>query len=265
LKQKWFGLGAGNSSKKLLRKFLTLCAFVLLFCVLVFSLKTLEAAKFFSISTIELEINGENENRELFSFDVESLRKHLKKYENVNMWEVEVGEIGQKLSQIPWVEDFIVFKSWPNKIEIKLQMSPIAFSVQESQSTRIYFGNTRFTVVTQQNLSSNGLGNFPNLVTENAKLTEDVISSTYHTLSLLKNRKYVDPKNIKSIIWNAQKGFRLLLKEPKTEVLLGFLDEPERIERVTRVIDYLKEHQIEARVIDSNFTKKVLVRLRNQL
>jgi cell division septal protein FtsQ len=257
-------LGAGNVSKKTIRNSLTLIAFLLLLGALLFSVKTLEKLNFFSVSKIELEINGEEENRELLLSDIANLKKHLRKFENVNIWEVEVGEIGKKISQFAWVQDFTVLKSWPNTVEIKLQMAPVAFAVQEKQSLRLYFGNLRSTLISESDLSRDRYNNFPILVTEDSKLTDDVISSTYHTLSLLKHHKYFDLGNIKIITWNSHKGFGIRLKEPKTEVLLGFLDEPEKIDRVTRVIDYLKEHMIEARVIDSNFTKKVLVRLRNQ-
>jgi cell division septal protein FtsQ len=264
LKLKLSESGNGNKKWILLKSLVWIFSFLILSVLVLVAVESLVKSNFFNISKIDIILSGADQDRDLLSQELLKMNQEIEKFYGSNLWEVNVDQIGKSLMKSSWVGDFTIVKNWPNQLEIKIEISPILFVTKTKSKTYLFFNSQKRAHETHVDFEELSL-RFPELVTESDKLEEDVILSTYHALGLLKQRKHLSIQNIKKIYWNSRKGFRLQLREPNTEVLLGFLDEPDRLDRVTRVMDYLKEHKIEARVIDSNFTKKVLVRLRNQL
>ena len=62
--------------------------------------------------------------------------------------------------------------------------------------------------------------------------------------------------------YKEKEGFWLTLIRSGVEVRIGEELVPLKSARVSQVLDYLKSHQFEARVIDADLSQKVLVRLR---
>jgi hypothetical protein len=68
---------------------------------------------------------------------------------------------------------------------------------------------------------------------------------------------------ISEVRFDKHKGFELLLTNGWTRVNMGKEDFSRRVRFIERVLNYLQEHKMQARVIDARFSKKVVVRLRN--
>jgi cell division septal protein FtsQ len=219
---------------------------------------------FFNISKIDIILSGEDKDRDVLAQELLLMNQEIGKLYGTNLWEVDVDRIAQNLVKAPWIKEFTIVKNWPNQLKINIQTSPIIFVARSKSKSFLFFRSQKSGHQTNVDFAEL-CSRFPELVTDSGKLNEELILNTLHALSLLENQKHFSFQNIKKISWDSHKGFNVHLRDPNTEVLLGFLDEPDRLDRVTRVMDYLKEHKIEARVIDSNFTKKVLVRLRNRL
>jgi len=254
----------GNSDRKWFKRSYFLLSILILPALIITALHALSKSNFFNISKIDLVLTGEDLDRDLLRKDIVNLEGQIRNLSGLNLWQVDVDQIGRDLLKTPWINRFTVVKSWPNFLQIEIEMSPIIFFKKTKSHFEVFFGTHKFRRFGHE---KDGLltSRFPELVTYNEAINDEVIAHTYHVISLLKDKKYLSNNNIQTITLDSNKGYRIQLRDPNTEVLLGFVDEPDRLERVTRVIEYLKEHKIEARVIDSNFTKKVLVRLRNQL
>ena len=72
-------------------------------------------------------------------------------------------------------------------------------------------------------------------------------------------------KNIAEIHFDSTKGLVFQTVEPSLEVHLGEDQVGIKSARVNQVIDYIRNRNLQARVIDANLTKKVLVRLRKDI
>ncbi len=74
----------------------------------------------------------------------------------------------------------------------------------------------------------------------------------------------VSRASISEIHFIPEQGFALVLVGKGIHILLGEGEFKSKVNRVDQVLHYLNEHQIDGRVIDARFSKKVVVRLRNQ-
>ena len=70
-------------------------------------------------------------------------------------------------------------------------------------------------------------------------------------------------KNISELRFREKEGLRVLLNTG-LEVELGKEDILNKSMRVEKVLQYLKSNSITCRAIDASFSKKVVVRLRNE-
>jgi cell division protein FtsQ len=69
-------------------------------------------------------------------------------------------------------------------------------------------------------------------------------------------------KNISQIGYDPKEGFWVTLLQSGLRVKLGEEQFATKAARISQVIEYMDARQLEARVIDANLSKKVLVRLR---
>jgi hypothetical protein len=200
----------------------------------------------------------------VYESSMDAVYKMFKPLEGVNIWDIQTDAVAKKLWKLPWVKNFSIFKKWPNEIEVRIEVAPVLFIHYNKKQYRLFFEGYKwggFLDSKKPELDK------PLLVTESKNISDDIVTTTVYLLELLQKQKYLSVKNLEHIFWSPKKGYILQLKQPQTEVLLGFLDDgldESKLNRVTHVLDYLDQHKIEARVIDSNFTKKVVVRLRNQ-
>jgi cell division protein FtsQ len=69
-------------------------------------------------------------------------------------------------------------------------------------------------------------------------------------------------RNISELRYDPKEGFWATLIQSGIRVKIGEENIPLKSARVAQVIEYMETRQLEARVIDANLSKKVLVRLR---
>ncbi|HEY1080413.1 MAG TPA: cell division protein FtsQ/DivIB, partial [Bdellovibrio sp.] len=69
-------------------------------------------------------------------------------------------------------------------------------------------------------------------------------------------------KTISEIRYDSKEGFWMTLIKTGVQVKMGEDQMSLKAARVSQVVDYLESRQFDARVIDANLSKKVLVRLR---
>lgn len=229
----------------------------------VFSFLALNKGDFFKIENLEFSLEGPVNQQGYFEAQVKKTQQDFDGLIGSSIWDVSRKNIQEILLAKPWVEGFMLIKHWPSSIEVSIQISPVLFFISHKGKLRPYFANHQqggeVKDISELNIAPTiefqTSGNIDEPILRDAATLAQTISST----------NLMGHQNIEKIHWSKAKGFRAFLHSPKTEVLLGSADFIGRAERVTQVLEYLQRHQIEARVIDSNFTKKVLVRLRNQL
>ncbi|MDZ4662117.1 MAG: FtsQ-type POTRA domain-containing protein [Pseudomonadota bacterium] len=212
----------------------------------------------FGISKIQ--INSLNqETQAYFSYFKKEVEADLLPFQKQLLWQINIRDIMVKIKKEPWVQEARVRRVFPNKLEIDL-------GLQEVELVFISDRGDRYPISSEGNL-------LPKI---SEKLLPDV--------PLLRGRKFLDDAGLREdalllssqlpltgplsrpllseIYFNPKLGFELLLSESSFRVILGQDNYELKLKRVAKVIEYLNAKNIQGRVIDARYEKKILVRLR---
>jgi len=221
----------------------------------------------FKIKSTVIEESAESSGPEVF----DSLQSHAKeiaeKYHDQNIWWVDVSDIAQKIRALPGVKDVVVERQPPHQIKIILLPEPIRL-VYVTRQGQLYPITESATVL--KNFRSKIYPDVPitldEKVIKNSKIRAqavDLVSSLPPSGLLSRTSvaelKIASEKNKNS---NEQVDFWLTLIQPDVKVKINSKNAAVKAERVERVLDYTRKHNLHARVIDSEYSKKVVVKLR---
>ena len=194
-----------------------------------------------------------------FSFFKNEVEADLLPYQKRLLWQLNIRNIMAKIEKKPWVQEVRVRRVFPDKLEIDLGLQQVGLIFISDRGDRYP-------------ISSNG--NILPRISE--KLLPDV--------PLLRGRKFLDDADLREdalllssqlpttgplsrpllseIYFNPKLGFELLLSDSGFRIILGQDNYELKLKRVAKVIEYLTAKNIQGRVIDARYEKKILVRLR---
>lgn len=231
--------------------------FLLLLPLLIFgSFVALHREGFFSIREIHLGIADEQAMPLWLNSKWSEFSKDMEIFRDRDMWNLQLGEVTQKLSSYPWIQASEVSKSWPNSLQIKVRYKNlVAFAKTPkgrlvpllSDGSRLNFDSLPVSVslpVLSGNISIDD---------------KDQILEALQFISLAP-RPLAD--RISEIGFDPKEGYWTLILPFAVKIKWGFQATENRVLRVQKVLEYLDSRQLRARVIDANLSKKVVVRLR---
>lgn len=187
------------------------------------------------------------------------LESDIQKFKTKNIWNIDRLAVEGLFVDRPFIADFLVTKHWPNQLEVTLKMSKVILWMENNRGIRPLFDNQKWG----QYIKSTDQNFTPRWWIEHEESENNRLKIYDVTQALLKNKK-LNIQNIEKIMFTDTNNIKLSLKSKQTDILLTEADFTSQVERVTQVLEYLDRYQIEARVIDSQYTKKVLVRLRTR-
>lgn len=177
------------------------------------------------------------------------------------IWEISLSQLEETLEQDAWVQKTEVFRGLPNKLSVKI-FPKEAVALYVSPHGKVFP-----IAVDGSPLASVQITQAPDApITRQKSLfkDEDLRKKMALLVSFLIEGTSISRSNIKEISYKKDNGFELELMKPQLKVVLGHGNFHKRIQRVRRVLDYIEFHKLNGRVIDSTFSKKVLVRLRKE-
>ncbi|MDW8190487.1 MAG: hypothetical protein RMK80_05900 [Pseudobdellovibrionaceae bacterium] len=245
-KQKWFVWGVGN------------------IIVLFFSLSFLKEGDFFKISQVDVTFHGGEYLEDLYPGLKAEFEEKTRRWLGKDLWQVDLFWSG--ISPEFWMDDVEMRIMWPGRITLKVQVSEVLFIKKEGAKFIPFFSNSEWGPP----LGIKNLSEHWTIVEWEQKTDDDDDDDDQErwieVVSFFKNYLLKHPfsKSVKKIRYDREEGFILELMGGATSVLLGHQLSAERFDRVTQVITFLQLKKLEARVIDAEFDKKVLVKLRNQ-
>lgn len=181
-----------------------------------------------------------------------------------SLWELDIFEIEKDLENLSWVQNIVITRQFPDELHVEIEPKKIVANIMKSPSKvqPIAYDSSLLSEVEITKaplvpiLSSNAFSKSDDLrkkaldllmeLPREGAFSYDQISEVYPFRGDRKNDE-----------------FQILMKNTKALVLINTDNVPLKAARISRVIEYMDPAEMKGRVIDSNFSKKVLVRPRN--
>ncbi len=224
----------------------------------------------FKIQLALIEESPESQGREVFQNLSQEATEIARVYHQQNLWWVNVNEIATRIRSLPGVKDVVVERVPPQTLKIMIVPESIRF-MYVSRTGKLY-------PVTE---SSNVLKDFKSKQYPDVPITRDkniiqnskIRAQAVDLVSSLPSRGLFSTSSISELELdarsamkldseNSKRDFWLALIHPDVKVKMSSQNSSVKAERVERVLDYTLKHNLHARVIDSEYSKKVVVKLR---
>lgn len=212
----------------------------------------------------EIRINSQSDPTQKMAWmginsDIE---KSLHIYRNRSLWSLSLNEVKASLQKYPYLEEVQISKEWPHGLIVSFKLPRLELiKVLDRQRYQALAESGQWVgplVWTQ----------LPSLPwfrpSSNSKSKPLQIHSVLELLHSLPKEGPLRSSQISEIHYSESKGFSLSLMESDHEIFFGFEDFEVKALRTNQVLEFLQKRNLESRVIDATFSKKVLVRPRNQ-
>jgi cell division protein FtsQ len=217
----------------------------------------------FKIRDVRIEESPESAGHEVFENLSPRANEMVRGYLQQNIWWVNVSEIGKRIRSLPGVKNVVVERLPPNSIKVTVLPEQIRF---------LYVtGNGKFFPVTE---SSTVLRDFKSRFYPDSPITRDqkiiknskIRSQAVDLVSSLPPTGLFSQSTVAEIEFKknseGNSDFWLSLIQPDVKVKMNTENAAVKAERVARVLNYTHKHNLHARVIDAEYSKKVVVKLR---
>lgn len=236
-----------------------LTSFVVIPSIVLGTLYFLNTRGFFNLEKFELEV-AENPSIEKYLIPMrESLENQLKTYQGKSLWEIQMTQISQVLKKQRWIDSFKISRVWPDKLKVDIQPREIYFMFSTSK------GDLLPVVADGSFLPEVHYPATPDVAIvhgANFEKSAEMRKKVVKIISEIPKTGKFSPNNLAEIQYDTKEGFWMTLVQSGIKVKLG--DENKillKSQRVSQVLDYLEHRSLDAKVIDADLSKKVLVRL----
>jgi len=221
----------------------------------------LKDPNFFKVKEITYDVNVPPDERLVWSDEISKVESALKIFYDKSIWNVSMDELKSKLAPFTHLENTQVQRVWPSTIEVKYALPSLKaiYSINEK----------KFKILTEEGrwlgpLYWSRLPSLPWLRGHWVDHKPELITKVLELLGQLPDKGVLTPAQISEIQYNDIDGFLITLLKTGQQIRFGIENFELKSLRAVQVLEYLQSKGLESRVIDLNFSKKVLVRLRNQ-
>lgn len=233
-----------------------------IFCLGLLAIQVLiKEDSLFQIQTVEFDIRGNPDQMAAWKDLNEKVQKILQGYKGRSLMAVALGDIRKKLIQLSDVEDLQIYKSWPQTLKVQYSL-PSLRALSPIDRDRFRALSIRGTWIGP--LTWAQLPDLPWLRGSWIEKRPELLKEVLGLLNGLPAKGGVTFSRIAEVNYNDLDGFILTLVQTGQQIVFGQSDFEIKAHRTSQVLEYLQTKNLESRVIDANFSKKVLVRLRNQ-
>jgi cell division protein FtsQ len=215
----------------------------------------------FEVRSIPIEIVS-SDAHEVSSALSQELQKKLASdigtFEKHKIWEIDLGHLNGTITSEGWVKSVRITRLLPNSIHVQVAPKMPVLLFVSAQG--------RVMPVTDDASLLPSLGGLlpdaPLLRGEEFAGNVELRKKAIAFVRSLPTQGPLSPAHIAELSYNADQGYSLLLLPSKVVIKMGEDRVAIKAERVTQVLNYLNSKNLQVRVIDASFSKKVLVRLR---
>jgi cell division protein FtsQ len=223
------------------------------------SLWALNRNGFFNLDHIEIILTKNTDQPRFMRPLLADLDRQLEKLRGESLWTVDLEKMNAQIMSLPWVNELQVRRNWPDRLEVRIIPKEVKF---------LFVGKAGqlFPVLEDGTfLNPVSVDSMPDVVLlrgDEFVQNKDLLKKALRALSEIPGEGSFSKKTISEIRYDNKEGFWATLMKDAVRVKMGEDQILLKADRVSQVLDYLDAHRFDARVIDANLTKKVLVRLR---
>jgi len=215
----------------------------------------------FNVSGLAIDIEVNASDRIVWAEEISKVESALKHFHGLPIWKISMEDVRKSLEAFTNLEKIQVQKNWPHNLEIKYSL-PALKAINP-------IGENKFKILTEQKkwigpVNWSRLPNLPWIRGSWIERKPELISKVIELLNQIPLKGSLTPEQISEIQYNDIDGFLITLVKTGQQIRFGTDSFEIKSLRANQVLDYLNSKGLESRVIDLNFSKKVLVRLRNQ-
>lgn len=215
---------------------------------------------FFNIDKVEVVVEDPPQHHEAYLAPLKKdLSDRLSRYKGQSLWGIKLGQVKTTLDTQAWVEGFRIHRRWPSSLIVSIKPHQVQMLLLERN------GQVRPVIKEGELLQKVSVQNAPDAIIavgEKMLLQKDLRKKAIAALAELPEEGSFSRRSISEIAYEPRDGFWMTLIKDGTVVKMGEEQLALKAARVSKVVDYLDSKKFEARVIDANLSKKVLVRLR---
>jgi len=197
----------------------------------------------------------------------EFLKPQIEKKMKVNLgksiWDIDIFELEKNLETLSWVKNVVISRQFPNELFVEVEPKIIVANIMKSPS-KVQPVAYDSSLLTEVEITKAPL--VPvlshNIFSQRDDLRKKALQ-LLHELPREGTFSYNEISEVYPFMNGKNDEFQVLLKKSKALVLINSENVPLKAARISKVIDYMDPAEMKGRVIDSNFSKKVLVRPRN--
>lgn len=243
--------------KKLI--FRLVCFFVVLPSAVIGSLYYLEQRGVFNIEKIEVRLDDSYGDLVFLKPLLVRIENRLKSQNGKSLWAIKMREIKTSLVEEKWISQINIVRKWPSILTVQIRPHEVKMLWVSSRGEL-------FPVLESGDMlgrvASNQAPDAPLLMGEKFRTDEDLRVQAIDFLRELPSSGPFNGNQISEIRYSEKEGFVVSLVQSGLQVKMGEDNLALKSARVSQVLEYMNNHQFEGRVIDANFSKKVLVKLR---
>lgn len=224
------------------------------------SLYYLNQNGYFNISEVEIVLRNPSQGQEQFLNPfVSSAKEYLDKYKGASLWDVKLSQIAADFKDQEWVKTLNIKRSFPNTLSViiePVQVKLLYVSKADGLVPVVEEGRILKPVKIQQ---------APDVVLLDGsefKNSEELRKRAVEVIEQIPETGSFSRATISEMRYNKKDGFWMTMIKTGVQVKMGEDQFPLKSARISKVVDYLETNRFDARVIDANLSKKVLVRLR---
>lgn len=221
--------------------------------------------RFFDITDLDFktdlsrDLNPEKAEKPLLENEIALLSQKLNAYKGTSLFKVDLSSIQKTIESENWVKSVEIYREWPNRLKIVIAAYDISMLYWQSEK-KIFpiLENNKLLEPLEISQAPDRTITTEKRIFADSKTREKAIQ----VLKSLPTAGSYSSSRISEIGFNPKEGFWTDLLNKELRVKLGNENFESKSIRVSQVLDYIENKQIEARVIDANLSQKVLVRLR---
>lgn len=215
---------------------------------------------FFNLGELQISVVKADEHASFYEPLAKKIETAMAKYKGQSLFQLDLNQLKTQLLKEAWIEQVHLTRRWPQTIQLQIQSKkiPFIFIEKERYARPVLEDGTLLERVPLERAPQAVV-----LVSPEFKTQLELRKKAVAVLNEVpKDSGVLNQAKISEIKFDEKDGFWMTLIGGGTEVRLGHEQFALRAARVSQVLNYLQDREMNARVIDADLSKKVVVRLR---